>query len=270
MCQPLQTRIRAFTLVELLVVIAIIGILASLILPTMSRAKRVSKMTVCLSNFHQLGIATELYVQEYKRYPGGRPGGYQWAREFVCPSVTDEELAQEMRNRPLFQFVSPSAVYCCPEDKGEDFSPDFVNYTPSCYYTFGCSYLFNDSTWKYTKYIPQGTLPGKTSSWVVNPDKYIMMYEPPARPVWKIVGDICLANVVEFRYYFHWHFNAGKTTITEDRLAGDSQRFISPILFVDGHAASQDFTKALKTEPKYPIEETPDWIWYQANGLASP
>ena len=76
-----------------------------------------------------------------------------------------------------------------------------------------------------------------------------MMYEPPARPVWKIVGDICLVNYVEFRYYFHWHFNAGKTTITEDQLAGDSQRFISPILFVDGHAASQDFTKALKTGP---------------------
>jgi len=261
-------------LVELLVVIAIIGILASLILPGLSRAKRLSKMTTCLNNFHQLGIATELYVQDHNGYPGGCPGGYQRAREFVCPIVTDEQLAQEMRARPLFPYVSPSAVYSCPEDQGQDFSPDFVNYTPSCFYAFGCSYLFNDSAWKYTKYVPQGLLPGKTSSWVANPSKYIMAYEPPARPVWKIIGDICVSQLVEFRYYFHRHFSAGKTTLTEDELAGDGQQFISPILFVDGHAVRLDFTTALKTEPQYPIEETPDWIWYQhasgqTNGLAS-
>ena len=43
----------------------------------------------------------------------------------------------------------------------------------------------------------------------------------------------------------------------------DNQRFISPILFTDGHAASRDFTKALKTDPEYPYEPTPGWMWYK-------
>jgi NDP-sugar pyrophosphorylase family protein len=45
--------------------------------------------------------------------------------------------------------------------------------------------------------------------------------------------------------------------------AGDGQRFVSPILFVDEHAAKHDFTAALKTDPQYPIEETKEWVWYQ-------
>jgi len=226
-------------------------------------------MTVCLNNMHQLGLATEYFVNDHGFYPGGRPGGHERAREFVCPTVTDEEIHEEMLARPLYPYLKPSDVFACPEDKGMDFSPDYVNYAPSCYYAFGCSYLYNSSTWKYTKYQPLGVLPGRSPAWVVHPTKYILLYEQPARPVWKIIGDICNAYSIEYRYYFHWHFNKGKTTITEDELANDGQKFVSPILFVEGHVAKHDFTRALKTEPKYPIEETDDWIWYQRDPNAT-
>jgi prepilin-type N-terminal cleavage/methylation domain-containing protein len=59
----------AFTLIEVLVVVAIIGILAALLLPTLSQAKARAQRIQCGNNLGQLGIAMQQFVSDYHGYP---------------------------------------------------------------------------------------------------------------------------------------------------------------------------------------------------------
>jgi prepilin-type processing-associated H-X9-DG protein len=136
-----------------------------------------------------------------------------------------------------------------------------LKFKPTNWDAVGCSYNYNvgfnlehagnllSPKTKLRQEDRENGLAGKRMEWVEQPSLYILVYEPPAKP--------------DHDFLFHWHFRRGPSDIHYTGLSTDNQRFISPILFVDGHVARHDFTTVLKADPQYPYEQTGSWIWYQ-------
>jgi len=59
---------RGFTLIEILVVVAIVGLLISILMPSLSKAREQARITACLANLHDTGMAVIQYTVQYDPY----------------------------------------------------------------------------------------------------------------------------------------------------------------------------------------------------------
>jgi prepilin-type N-terminal cleavage/methylation domain-containing protein len=66
-----QSLRRGFTLIELLVVMAIIALLASLLFPAIQQVREGGRRTSCLSNMHNIAIASHNYHATFRTLPSG-------------------------------------------------------------------------------------------------------------------------------------------------------------------------------------------------------
>ncbi len=179
--RPLYMKKTAFTLIELLVVLAVIVALVAILVPALGGARQIAYKIYCTNNLKQLGIAVNLYTQQYKVYPVCvNDVNITWDEFVANPEIGDKKMLGVPAG--LWPYHKEKKLYECPMLLRKSAQISYC-------YDSRAGYELPTGTTAYASLSPMFHPPGETTTkkdyYLLTPDRvkspkaFVILYDLP-------------------------------------------------------------------------------------------